>query len=617
MVRLKLIRGLIVSAIALLLAGCGGGAGFDLASLAGMRRADAPSHYGSYLAARQAQYDRDTEAAARLYRQALRSGPADLEILERAYVLEISNGNVSAAGRLAEAALALDPENNFARLTVAVARFRAGDYAEVRELFGEAEATGLTELTFELLDAWSYAGEGDVDQAIEAMGNFDIEGLELFQSYHGALMADLAGNNVEAELGYVAAITGSGGSSVRVVEAYGNFLERMGRSAEAVRIYDAYLELAPGSPIATAARDRAVAARGRVPRLVPNAKAGAAEAMFSIASVAAGERSYDVPALYLQFALYLRPGLQPARLLSAELYERLDFDERAVEVYAEISRQSPLRYDADIQRALILSRMDRRDEAVRLLSELTDADPRSFAAWVGLADTLRSASLFEDAVDAYAQAIGLIEPEDQAAPRFWALYYAYGIALERTGQWEEAEEALQYALVLNEDHPYVLNYLGYSWIEKGLHLDEALAMIHRAVDQRPRDGFIVDSLGWGYYQLGQYDEAVRYLEIAAELTPGDPTINDHLGDAYWRAGMERRAGFQWSHALAMEPDEELIPGIENKLANGLGDQPTLAQDDAAQKDAAQEGVVEEDAAQKDAAQEDAAHEGVVEENGGE
>ncbi len=583
--RLKIIRGLTGLTVALLLAGCGGGVGFDLNALRGLNRVNVPSHYGSYLAARQAQYDRDTLAAARHYRRALQTGPADPEILERAYVLEISNGNVNAAGRLAEAAVTLDPDNTFARLTVAVTRFEDGNYAEAREILEGVEAGALTELTMALLQSWSYVGEGELEAAIDDLAAHELPGLELFQSYHGALMADLAGRNDEADIGYVAAITGSGGSSVRVVEAYGNYLERQDRANQAMRIYDAFLELAPNNPLIRAARERALAG-ARAPRLVPNAKAGAAETMFSVASVVSAEGAFDVPALYLQLALHLRPGLQPARMLLAELYERTEFFEQAVEAYGEIARASPLRFRADIQRALLLGRLERDDEAVALLSELTDADPYSFEAWVGLADLLRGETRFDEAADAYAHALGLIEIEDQDHPRFWSLYYAYGISLERTGQWDEAEEALQYALGLNEDHPYVLNYLGYSWIEQGVHLDEALAMIHRAVDQRPRDGFIVDSLGWGYYQLGQFEESVQYLETAAELTSGDPTINDHLGDAYWRVGMERQARFQWSHALEMEPEEDLIPGIENKLANGLADQPTLAQEDAAQENGA-------------------------------
>jgi len=580
-VKTVLIRGLIGFGAALVLSGCTGAGSFDINSLGGMNRIDAPSHFGAYLAGRQAQIDRDTEAAAHHYRRALASGPVDPDLVERAYVLEISNGNISTARRLAEVAVAIEPQNTFARLTVAVDQFKSGQYTQSRTSLDGIEAGPLTQLTVALLQAWAHVGEGDTQAGIERLSSLNgIAGIELFQAYHGALMADLAGRNSEAEIGYVAAITASGGSSVRAVQAYGNFLERNDRSAEAVRIYDAFLALAPGSPLVVASRDRAQDG-GRASRLVPNAKAGAAEGLFSVASIIANERSVDVPALYLQFVMHLRPHHNSARLLLAELYDRMDLDDRAVEEFGKIDQRSPLRQGAEIQLAMVLNGMDREEEAVAILQRLANENPRSFEAWIGLADILRGEERFEEAADAYAHAIGLLEED---APRFWALYYAYGIALERIGEWDEAEASFFHALELQEDHPYVLNYLGYSWIEQGVHLEEALAMIHRAVDQRPEDGFIIDSLGWGYYQLGRYEEAVQYLEQASELTAGDPTINDHLGDAYWRAGREREARFQWSHALLLELDEETRALVEAKMANGMSDEIETAMENGAAAD---------------------------------
>ena len=119
------------------------------------------------------------------------------------------------------------------------------------------------------------------------------------------------------------------------------------------------------------------------------------------------------------------------------------------------------------------------------------------------------------------------------------------------------------------DQPLVLNYLGYSWVDQGVHLDEGMDMIRRAVEQRPDDGYIVDSLGWAYFRTGNYDEAVKNLERAVELKPDDPTINDHLGDAYWRVGRTLEAHFQWSHAKDLKPEPEDLPKIEAKLKDGL------------------------------------------------
>jgi len=115
----------------------------------------------------------------------------------------------------------------------------------------------------------------------------------------------------------------------------------------------------------------------------------------------------------------------------------------------------------------------------------------------------------------------------------------------------------------------VLNYLGYSWLDRGINVAQATQMIEKAVAARPNDGFIVDSLGWAHYLAGRHDEAVRVLERAVALQPGDPTINDHLGDALWKAGRTIEARFQWRHALTMEPAPDDAERIARKLDLGL------------------------------------------------
>src|SRR5690606_16124011 len=155
-------------------------------------------------------------------------------------------------------------------------------------------------------------------------------------------------------------------------------------------------------------------------------------------------------------------------------------------------------------------------------------------------------------------------------PGQWVLYYTRGIAHERTKDWPAAEADFRKALELRPDQPAVLNYLGYSYLERKENYDEALAMIEKAVAERPDDGAIVDSLGWALYRLGRYEEAVGHLEKAVELMPVDSVVNDHLGDIYWAVGRTREAEFQWKRALSFEPDtEEEATRIRRKLEVGL------------------------------------------------
>jgi Flp pilus assembly protein TadD len=149
------------------------------------------------------------------------------------------------------------------------------------------------------------------------------------------------------------------------------------------------------------------------------------------------------------------------------------------------------------------------------------------------------------------------------------LFYQRGIAYERSDRWELAEDDFFRALELEPDQPLVLNYLGYSWVELRRNLDEAQEMIEKAVEQRPDDGYIVDSLGWVMYRLGNFEEAVKHLGRAVELRPVDPVINDHFGDALWMVGRRIEARFQWKRALSFEPEEEEAERIRDKLERGL------------------------------------------------
>src|SRR5690606_12890330 len=154
-------------------------------------------------------------------------------------------------------------------------------------------------------------------------------------------------------------------------------------------------------------------------------------------------------------------------------------------------------------------------------------------------------------------------------PANWNVFYQRGIAYERLKEWPKAEPNFRKALELNPNQPQVMNYLGYSWVDRGMNLREGLEMIQKAVDLRPSDGYIVDSLGWAYYQLGQYEDSVREMERAVSLKPEDPVLNDHLGDAYWRVGRKLEATFQWAHARDMNPDPELLAAVRKKLVEGL------------------------------------------------
>jgi len=239
----------------------------------------------------------------------------------------------------------------------------------------------------------------------------------------------------------------------------------------------------------------------------------------------------------------------------------------AIKVYERMPASSPLKRNAQIQLATNLDAADRSDEAIKILKGVTAEAPKDIEAIMALGNIERGRKKFGDCATTYSLAIDAMPGVTDK--NTWVTYYYRGICEERSKQWNKAEVDMRKALELQPEQPHVLNYLGYSWIDQGINLDEGMKMIKRAVDQRPDDGYIVDSLGWAYYRIGNFEDAVKHLERAIDLKPEDPTINDHLGDAYWRVGRTLEAKFQWAHARDLKPEAEELPKIEAKIANGL------------------------------------------------
>jgi Flp pilus assembly protein TadD len=273
--------------------------------------------------------------------------------------------------------------------------------------------------------------------------------------------------------------------------------------------------------------------------------------------------------VYLRLSLYLAPKNGLATVTLADIFERLKQYEQAIEVYDSVGEDSPLRVNADIQTALLLETLGKTEEAQKRLQDIVNEKPKNEEALTALGNLQRSRKQFAEAAATYTKALAL---SSKAEKSIWSLYYYRGIAYERQKQWPKAEADFKKALELFPDQPLVLNYLGYSWVDQGINLDEAFKMLRRAVELRPTDGYVVDSLGWAHFKLGQYDQAVKELERAIELKASDPVINDHLGDAYWRVGRKLEGHFQWNHARDLKPEPEDLDRILKKIENGLAEE---------------------------------------------
>ena len=535
---------------------------------------------GSYLAARHAGVERDSAAAAAYYLNVLKADPRNADLLGRAFLSVLGEGDIDEAGRLADRLIQIDHNDRIARLVVGIRALKQKQYGVARQNFNQSVRGPVTDLTAALLTAWALSGSGDSRAATEALDRLTgPDWYSIFKDLHAGLILDLA-HKKDAGKRYERAYKADP-MALRTVEAYGRYLSRTASKDDALKVYQEFNKAVPDHPVIVEEM-KEISAGDKLSPLADSAQAGAAEALYGLGASIGRRGGEDLALIYLQLALYLEPTHAMALLSLADLYESLKKPELAIKIYDRIPPSSPLRRNADIQVASDLDTLDRTDEAKKRLEHLISEHPKDTEAIMALGNILRGRKDFAGCADVYSKAIANLAVPEKAN---WVVFYFRGICNERSKQWPKAEADLKKALELYPDQPLVLNYLGYSWVDQGTNLDEGMKMIRRAVEQRPDDGYIVNSLGWANFRIGNYDEAVKELDRAVELKPDDPTINDHLGDAYWRVGRVLEARFQWSHAKDLKPEPEDLPKIEQKLKVGLPDDTSSAADAAKPKKA--------------------------------
>jgi tetratricopeptide (TPR) repeat protein len=547
---------------------------------------DAPvqisSFSGAYLAARVAEVDNDLDAAIAYYKRALSFDPENESLQQNLMLALISRGDFEASLPYAEKLKSVAEIERFSRLALAVDSFRKKDWATAETWLKLAIESDLDRLITSGMTAWAKSGSGDHEGALAVLGK--LQGPEwygMFVSYHKALLTEAAGLRDEADAAYKAAIddVAAGGASpetwLRAAEAYAGFLLRAGRKSEALEVLDKADAFSANRVAIDHLRGQIESGATTVAPIVAGPSEGASELLLNLASALNRGGGEPFVRLYLQLALALEPDSDVVLVELAAVAEQQEDAEEAIDLYRRIPEGSPLKRLSELQLGLNLADLDRHDEAIAQLRGLLAENPDEMRAYLALGGVYSSMEDYRSGGDVYDQAVSRIEAARAAAPETpeptsnWNIYYQRGIAYERQKQWAKAEPNFRKALELFPNQPQVLNYLGYSWVDMNMNLEEGMDMIRRAVDLRPSDGYIVDSLGWAHYRLGQYEDAVRELERAVSLKPDDAVLNDHLGDAYWRAGRRLEATFQWSHARDMKPEPDVLASVMKKLTEGL------------------------------------------------
>ncbi|CAA6604461.1 TPR repeat-containing protein [Rhodospirillaceae bacterium LM-1] len=519
---------------------------------------------GQYLAARHATRRHDTKEAADSYDKALSKDPNNVELLTRASVLMMAEERTARAEALAERLISLDPEAGPAVYILTVRDAKKGDFARAASRLSTQPRRGLNSFMIPLLEAWSYFGDGQTDKALASLAPLkESSALAPLYGFHAGLINELAGRTQAAAHLYESTLASPAGLTLRAVRVVGAFHLARGEKDKAHALFERYRTDNPDSAMLDPQAEAEAIAKGSKP--ISKASEGMAEALFGAAASLKQAGAADTALMLCRLAQGLQPDFPLLKVLIGGILEDMNRLDEANAVYETIPTADPASWPVRIRQAENYNRLKKVDQAEKLLEQLSNERPQRYDALISLGDIQRQAKKFEAAADSYTKAIQRIGTLEK---RHWPILYARGIAYERSKQWPKAEADFKQALAFEPEQPYVLNYLGYSWVERGSNLVQARKMIERAVDLRPTDGYIADSLGWVLYRLNDMKGAVRFMERAIELQPEDPVINDHLGDVYWAVGRKNEARFQWKKTLIFEPEPEVAEAAKAKLEHG-------------------------------------------------
>lgn len=527
---------------------------------------------GSFLAARVALDDNDDAAAVRFLERAFEFDPDNEKLRQDYFVALVSNGKLEKAAEIARSTKNLGSRKNLAGYVLAAESMRKRSWKNAIVSLKDVSGVDLDKTLREITHAWALQGEGKTDEALTRIAELDgPEWINVMKDYHSGLIAnaggkaDLAAEKFQAVLDNRAVISILTETYIRAVEAMARNRSQAGDKEKATEVINYGLSLLPShmpfKQIQTLVQTDKV-----LKPLITSPQQGMAELFYNIATAIRRDGGESFAKNYLQISYSLAPKSDVIQIALAELFLQQGDYEKSNTYYDAVAETSPFSRIARLEKATNLSRLDKKEEAIEKLKSLIESDPSDLTGYTTLGSVYAREERYRESAEVYDKAVGIIGlPQSH----HWNLFYRRGIAYERLKEWEKAEPNFLKSLELSPNQPEVLNYLGYSWIDQGINLEEGMDMIRKAVELRPRSGFIVDSLGWAHYRLGEYEKAVEELERAVALMPQDPTINDHLGDAYWKVGRKLEATFQWNIALASKTPPDNPDEIKRKLEEGL------------------------------------------------
>ncbi len=535
---------------------------------------------GSYLAARIATADNDDIAAVAFLEKSLILDPKNNGVKRNLFHAYLANGRIEDAVALARDIEPSRSNGNIIAMVNGVELVKKRSWAKAVEVLGAVNGSDLDNLIADMVGAWALYGDGKTREGLKKIS--EISGanwMDILKNLHRGLMLSASGDDTAALEPLKKAVDTRAAARfltetyVNSIDALARAQQRLGKIDEAKKTIQNGLEIFPNRP---SLHNMLSALDSEKPAslLVANPRQGAAEFFYNLGNAIGREGGTPFAQIYLQLARHLYPESAPIAISMAAVFEKQKNPERANTYYDEIPENSPYKRRAKLETAINLNTLKKEEDAIAILRSLVDEDPTDLVPYMTLGRLFNQQERYREAVEIYNKAIARITtPKGQ----HWDFFYRRAIAYERLKEWDKAEVDFKKALELDPNRAVVLNYLGYSWVDQGINLEDGLDMIRKAVKLRPDAGFIVDSLGWAYFKLGRFEEAVVELEKAISIRSmaWDPVVNDHLGDAYWRTGRRIEAKFQWQHALDAKPSPSDRVKIIEKLQSGLPDLPEL------------------------------------------
>ena len=527
--------------------------------------------FGSYLAGDSALINKDNQAAIYHFKNAINSKELKTEYgldiakkLCNLYLLEGDIDNCILLGKKIEKDISsknIDSVNILMALVVSDIKEKKINSALNR--LKKIEKSSYERFSVPIIEAWLIALEKKNLQKAKKKLNelekdFSVNGL---RNFNLALIHEFFNKNDEALIYYQKSINAFTQPSYRLVEISANAFQRNSDFDKAKEIYIKFLSSSNDNLLVENSLKRIE--NKEIPnKLIVNLNDAIAELFSTIAGSFSSDFTNSFSVIYLYFSLYLKDDFEVAQLYLAELLENNNEYEKANILYEKIKPLSSFYWHSKLKKARNLELLGDNKKSILILEEMSNEKKDRYDSLKLLGDIYRNYDKYDEAIKIYNEAILRIK---KIGSEHWDLLYSRGVAYERNNQWILAEKDFLKILELRPDQPDVLNYLGYSWIEKDINLDQAKKFILKAVNLKPRDPYIVDSLGWAYYNLKEYDKAVEELERAITLKPTDPIINDHLGDAYLKVNRELEALYQWKKAIQFNSEEDLRRKIEEKI----------------------------------------------------